>query len=384
MAGRLRLLILCGGRSAEHEVSLTSARSVLQVLDPQRYEVRVVGITRGGRWILDPELETALRRGLVSIEDEQWDSVPWLEGLLQVFDRRLAEPHSRPTVVFPLLHGPFGEDGTVQGLLEILGVPYVGAGVLGSALGMDKAVTKDLLQAFRIPVVPYLVFRENAGLSLRQMAEEITSQLPFPVFVKPVNLGSSVGISKVKEPEALEPALELAFQYDSRVIVEQGVEPAREIEVSVLEGSPPEVSVPGEIVPSREFYDYEAKYLDAGSRLLIPAPLEEEQVHRVQELAQLTFMVLNLEGMARVDFLMNAETGQVFVNEVNTIPGFTPISMYPKLWEASGLPYAQLIDRLITLALERFERRRRKAVHWQVGGKEHGPDRGDTPGDAGD
>ena len=370
MAAKRHLMILCGGRSAEHEVSLTSARSVLQVLDPRRYEVTVVGITRGGRWILDPRLQKAIREGLAAIEDEVWqEGVPWLQGLLQVFDGRLAQPESRPTVVFPLLHGPFGEDGTVQGLLEILGVPYVGAGVLGSAIGMDKAVTKDLLQAFQVPVVPYLVFREDTDASLEDIAREAQEFLEFPMFVKPVNLGSSVGITKVKRPEDLVPALKTAFLYDTRVLVEQGVEPAREIEVSVLGTAPPEVSVPGEIVPAHEFYDYEAKYLEAGSRLLIPAPLDPEETARVQNLARLAFLALGLEGMARVDFLMNAETGEIFVNEVNTIPGFTPISMYPKLWEASGLPYAQLIDRLVDLALERFERRRRKAVHWQAGGE---------------
>ncbi len=369
MADKLRLMILCGGRSAEHEVSLTSARSVLQVLDPQRYEVLVVGITRSGRWILDPALQQAIQEGLPSIEDEDWQQgVPWLQGLLQVFDGRLAKPEYRPTVVFPLLHGPFGEDGTVQGLLEILGVPYVGAGVLGSAVGMDKAVTKDLLQAFQVPVVPYLVFREDTEASLEDLAREAEEFLSFPMFVKPVNLGSSVGITKVKRPEDLVPALKRAFLYDTRVIVEQGVEPAREIEVSVLGTAPPEVSVPGEIVPSREFYDYEAKYLDEGSRLLIPAPLDEDLTTRVQNLARLAFLALGLEGMARVDFLLDAETEEVFVNEVNTIPGFTPISMYPKLWEASGLPYAKLIDRLVDLALERFEQRRQKAVHWQAGG----------------
>jgi D-alanine-D-alanine ligase len=257
-------------------------------------------------------------------------------------------------VIFPVLHGPYGEDGTVQGLLELANVAYVGAGVLGSAVGMDKAVMKTLFAAQRLPIVKHLTMlrrdweRDEAGLSHR-----VTEELGYPVFVKPANMGSSVGISKAKDEPELGHAIRIAAEFDRKVVIEAGVANAREIEVAVLGNDDPEASVPGEIIPSREFYDYEAKYLDEGSRLLIPAPLTDAQTVKVRALAIDAFRAVDGAGMARVDFLMNGATGELFVNEVNTIPGFTTISMYPKLWEATGLGYSALIDRLISLALDR-------------------------------
>jgi D-alanine-D-alanine ligase len=257
--------------------------------------------------------------------------------------------------IFPVLHGPYGEDGTVQGLLELANVPYVGAGVLGSAVGMDKAVMKTLFAAHGLPIVKHITIskrewqRDRAGVTAR-----VGEALGFPVFVKPANLGSSVGISKAKDAATLPSAIDVAAEFDRKVVIEAAVPDAREIECAVLGNDEPAASIPGEIVPTREFYDYEAKYIDSdGSKLLIPAPLTDEQVRRVQELSIMAFRAVEGAGMSRVDFLMNGKTGDMFLNEVNTIPGFTTISMYPKLWEASGLGYAALIDRLIALAIER-------------------------------
>jgi D-alanine-D-alanine ligase len=263
-------------------------------------------------------------------------------------------------VVFPVLHGPYGEDGTVQGLLELAGVPYVGAGVLGSAVGMDKAVMKTLFAAHGLPIVPHLVAlrrdweRDRPGLTAR-----VASELRYPVFVKPANMGSSVGISKAASDPALAAAMELALQFDRKIVIEAGVARAREIECAVLGNDDPDASVPGEIVPSREFYDYDAKYLDDSSTLLIPAPLNDTEQADVRRLALAAFRAVDGAGMSRDDFLMSRDTGDLFVNEVNTIPGFTTISMYPKMWEASGLPYPALLDRLIALALERHAERQR-------------------------
>ncbi len=318
---KLRVAVLYGGRSGEHEVSIRSARSVMAAMDRARYEILEFFITKGGRW-----KPCAIR----------------------------PEPRSNPgiDVVFPVLHGTFGEDGTVQGLLELAGLPYVGAGVLGSAVAMDKDVTKRLCLERGLPVVEWLVL-ERARLS----ASEVEARLAYPVFVKPANLGSSVGITKAKNRRALRKALDLAALYDTKVIIERAIE-GRELECSVLGNEDLLASAPCEIIPSREFYDYEDKYLLDRAETIAVADLPPAQAEEVRRLAVACYQAVNCEGMARVDFLLEAVTGRIFINEINTIPGFTSISMYPKMWEASGLSYPRLIDRLIELALARHQARR--------------------------
>jgi D-alanine-D-alanine ligase len=361
MVERLKVLVLFGGRSGEHEVSLMSASSVMGALDPARYEIVPVGITREGSWIVGPDPMSALRAE--SFEDTQPATLfadPTLRGLWQI-ERTDAAGRlsllSRVDVVFPVLHGTFGEDGTLQGFLELAGVPYVGTGVLASAVAMDKILFKDVCRANGLATPDY------AGLSRRRweaepevVLDELEGTLDYPLFTKPANLGSSVGISKCADREELRAGLDLAARYDRRLLVEEAVPAAREIEVSVLGNEEPSASLPGEIVPSREFYDYAAKYLDEGedaSDLLIPAPLDEGTTKLVQELAVRAYRAMDGAGMARVDFLLSGETGELYLNEINTIPGFTKISMYPKLWEASGVPYPRLLSWLIDLALER-------------------------------
>ena len=348
---RTRVVVLYGGRSAEHDVSCVTAVHVLKALDPDRYDVVPIGISQDGRWLLDEATLAALKGGARELPGALEAAGREVSPFSQVVEAAEADA---PVVVLPLLHGPFGEDGTVQGLLEMAGVPYVGAGVLGSALGMDKAKAKEVLGARGLPQPRWLgVHEDEAGPALR---ERVHRDLGWPVFVKPANLGSSVGVSKAGDDEALERALDLAFSYDEWVVVEEAVT-GREIEVAVLGNRDPEASVPGEIVPSHEFYDYEDKYLIDGARLVVPAPLSSEATAEVRGLAIDVFSAMRAEGMARVDFFFE-EAGRGFlVNEINTIPGFTPISMYPKLWEASGLPYPKLVDRLIELAVERHARR---------------------------
>lgn len=343
---KLRVGVVYGGRSGEHEVSVASAASIFKHLDRERYEAIPIRIERNGHWVLDGHVPEAL-----SAADIQ-PTRP-TENLKPVEASAAVSP-ARLDVVFPVLHGPYGEDGTVQGLLELADVAYVGCGVLGSAVGMDKAVMKILFAAQGLPIVPHLTLSKREWLGhAKDVEERAAGALGFPMFVKPANLGSSVGISKVKSETDFAAAMDLAFQFDRKAVVEAGVPNAREIECAVLGNDEPEASVPGEIVPSREFYDYEAKYLDEDSKLLIPSPLTPSQTTEVQQLAIRAFRAVEGSGMSRVDFLMARDTGQLFVNEVNTIPGFTTISMYPKLWEASGLSYGTLLDRLIVLALER-------------------------------
>jgi D-alanine-D-alanine ligase len=298
---------------------------------------------------------------------------PSQHGLLRLQDTDPGVMHVRRTaidVILPILHGPFGEDGTVQGLLELAGVPYAGAGVAASALGMDKVLFKDICQAHGLPIVPYRSYKRKAWEQdpegVAQAAEEA---LGYPCFVKPANLGSSVGISKAQTREELQVALHEAARYDRKLLVEQAID-AREIEVSVLGNDDPLVSVPGEVVPSNEFYDYAAKYLDGTSELLIPAPLSAEQTAQVQALARQVYLAIDCAGMARVDMLLCRDTGTLYLNEVNTIPGFTPISMYPKLWQASGISYTELIDRLIQLGVERFEDKGRSETSYTPPGQE--------------
>jgi D-alanine-D-alanine ligase len=353
---RLRVVLLFGGRSAEHDVSCTSAVAVARALDPKRYEVVPVAISREGRWSLADG-------ALAAIEAERWPAAFPTEGApVRISESVPARLEGSVTagpidVVFPLLHGPYGEDGTVQGLLELADLPYVGSGVLASALAMDKAMAKVVFAQAGLPQVPYLTVAEPGWRGrVDALARQVAAELGWPVFVKPARLGSSIGITKVPGPDGLAAALDAAFAHDGKVLVERGMS-ARELECGVLGLDAPEASVVGEIVPANEFYDFEAKYLDE-SKLLIPAPVPDAVAARVRELALRAFAALGCEGLARVDFFWGEAADQVLINEVNTIPGFTPVSMFPLLWQASGVPYPELIGRLVALARERHQRRK--------------------------
>ena len=361
MADRLKVAVLFGGRSGEHEVSLASAQSVMSVLDPAKYEVLQVGITRQGAWLVGTDVMAALRReDFADTRPVGLFPDPTRRGLWEVNaldEAARLRLFSRVDVVFPVLHGTFGEDGTLQGLLELADVPYVGCGALASAVAMDKILFKDVCKAHGLPLAPYVgVSRRRWEREPQAVLEEIEATLTYPVFSKPANLGSSVGISKCRGRSDLVEGLHEAARYDRRILVEHAVPAAREIEVSVLGNEAPAASVPGEIIPSREFYDYAAKYLDDGERasqLLIPAPISEALAVEVRDLAVRAFRAIDGAGMARADFLLDGESGALVLNELNTIPGFTKISMYPKLWEATGVPYSRLVSWLIDLALER-------------------------------
>lgn len=352
-----RLVVLFGGRSAEHEVSVVSARSVLAALDPDRYELVTIGIDKQGRWHHLSALPTPTRPGeLPSVSEGAGEPVdlsnePGEAALVTAGGERRSID-----VVFPLLHGPFGEDGTVQGMLELAGVPYVGAGVLASAVGMDKGVQKVLFGAAGLPVVRHEVVHERDWERDRAAVLARAGAVGFPVFVKPATLGSSVGVTKALRPEDLPGSIEEALSYARKAVVEASMEGAREIECAVLGNDDPAVSLPGEVIPpaGAAFYDYRAKYLDEGTRLEVPARLPERIVRRVQEMSVEAFRAIDGAGMARVDFFYR-EPDDLVLNEINTIPGFTPGSMYPRMWEASGLPYPDLIDRLVELAIERDE-----------------------------
>jgi D-alanine-D-alanine ligase len=348
-------VVLFGGRSAEHEVSCTTAVSVLGAVDRDRYEVVPVGITREGRWVLAEEAAKVLAEGgpaaLPPALEAEGPAVEVFEALGPAADPLGAEA---PVVVLPLLHGPFGEDGTVQGLCELAGVAYVGSGVLGSAACMDKDTTKRLLVAAGLPVARWFPLREWDVDD--RVPDRVATELGWPVFVKPSALGSSVGVSKVADPAGLPAALDEALSYGEWAVIEEAVN-GRELECGLLGDHPPEASVPGEVRPSREFYDYEDKYVAGEAELLVPAPLPAEVTAAVQRLAVAAFEAVRAEAMARVDFFWEEAGRGLLVNEVNTIPGFTPISMYPMMWQASGLSYAELVDRLVELALERQRRR---------------------------
>jgi D-alanine-D-alanine ligase len=372
---RLRVGVLYGGRSGEHEVSLASAAAVFAHLDKKRYEGVAIRIEKDGRWCLADRPPTAMSAGDV-IEQARIEAArplrsgrevhmiarPGEETVLSI-DRRAGRSSELEQttvtglnldVIFPVLHGPYGEDGTIQGLLELANVPYVGSGVLASAVGMDKATMKLVFTAQGLPVCPYrVVLRHEWDRGRDALLETLEGALHYPMFVKPANLGSSVGISKAKEREGLAKAIDLAGTFDRKIVVEAAVPDPREIECAVLGNDQPEASVPGEVIPSREFYDYEAKYLDEGSRVIIPAELDAPVAAEIRRLSLAAFRAIDCAGMARVDFLLSRPAGTIFVNEVNTIPGFTTISMYSKLWAATGVDYPALLDRLIGLALER-------------------------------
>jgi D-alanine-D-alanine ligase len=351
---RIHLIVLFGGQSAEHDVSCTTAAHVLRAADPAKYRITPIGIGRDGRWALAEGALAALAQGPDALPS-RLDAV----GLV-VEPTAAITPTSGVTVVVPLLHGPLGEDGTVQGMLELADLPYVGTGVLGSAVAMDKAMAKVVAAQHGIPQARHLDFR--ASDIIPGTPQTIADTLGLPVFVKPANMGSSVGVTKAKTVEAVRDAITVALDYDEWIVVEEAIT-GREIEVAVLGNLQPKASVPGEIVPGAEFYDYADKYVDDGSQSLIPAPLTPEQTAEVQALAVRAFQALRCEGLSRVDFFFEEGGRGFLLNEVNTMPGFTPISMYPKLWVASGLPYADLIDELVRLALERHTRRRRNTSH---------------------
>ena len=389
---KLRVGILFGGRSGEHEVSLLSAASVLHAIDKDKYEVVPIGITKDGRWLTAGDAENMLQ-GKLAVESRHLragdpeatqpaavlargesvvvppEPVRRQSGLVPfqtdaLLTRRASDRAINVDVIFPVLHGTFGEDGTIQGLLELADMAYVGAGVLGSAAGMDKDIMKSLFIAAGIPIVKHVTILRSAWKKdPKKVQKFVESKLRYPVFVKPANLGSSLGISKAHDRKEIGPAMEEAARFDRKIVIEQGVggkkNKAREIECSVLGNDDPVASVPGEIVPVKEFYDYNAKYLDEGSELIIPAKLTRAETKKVQELAVRSFKAVDCSGLARVDFLMDAQTRRIFLNEINTMPGFTAISMYPKLWAASGLDYSDLIDRLIQLGLERHEDKKR-------------------------
>ena len=380
MAKKLRVGILFGGRSGEHEVSLLSAASVLNAIDRSKFDVVPIGITREGRWLAAADAHkllkgdsSAVARRLRAGDPEATPGAKLLhEGIPTLMSPMPGPQGTALDVVFPVLHGTFGEDGTIQGLFELAGIAYVGSGVLGSAAGMDKDVMKRLFAQAGLPIVRHVtILRADWQKSPKKAIAQVEKALKYPVFVKPANLGSSVGITKAHNRKELSPALNEAARYDRKLVIEQAVggakSRAREFEVAVLGNDSPQASVVGEIIPGKEFYDYEAKYLSEGSVPIIPAKLTRDETKRIQQMAIAAFRACDLSGLARVDFLMEPSgkrrTGRsrIFVNEVNTLPGFTKISMYPKLWEASGLSYTDLITRLIELALERQQDKNRNS-----------------------
>ncbi len=365
MTGRLRVAVLYGGRSGEHEVSLRSAAAIIGALDPARYEIVPVAITKEGRWRVGLEslrlLEEA-QRDLRAIPDYGVEVTAPSDPSRHALIPLAAGPPIPVDVVFPVLHGTYGEDGTVQGLLEMAGLPYVGAGVLASAVGMDKVVMKAVFRDAGVPVCRWLV--AHASEAADAVGRRVAGELGFPCFVKPANLGSSVGITKVKEVGDLAAALAEAAAYDPKVVIEEAIS-AREFECGVLGNEAPETSVVGELVPSHEFYDYADKYVDEGARVIIPARIPAEAADTMRRLAVGAFRAVDCTGLARVDFFLEHGTSRVLVNEINTMPGFTRISMFPKLWEASGLPFGALVDRLVALALERHAARGRRRFSFQ-------------------
>lgn len=350
---KLRVAVIFGGQSGEHEVSIISGGSVINALDKNKYEILPVYINKDGQWLLDKDVKE-----LVSGKDHDLVYLPSDPTNKSLVPVQMGNGQGEKIdVVFPVLHGTLGEDGSIQGLLELTNLPYVGAGVLGSALGMDKALMKKVFQAEKLPIVNYLVFlSKEIG---EKVIDQIEKEFNYPLFIKPANLGSSVGITKAHNKKELEQGLKLASSYDRKIVVEEAVKSAREIEIAVLGNDEPIASIAGEVVPSNEFYDYNAKYIDDNSELIIPAQLTTQQLEELQSLSTKAFKALDLKGMARVDFLVEKESGKIYLNEVNTIPGFTSISMYPKLWEASRLKYSALLDKLIDYAMKSHQEKQK-------------------------
>jgi D-alanine-D-alanine ligase len=364
-----RVGIIFGGRSGEHDVSLASAQAVMENLDPEKYEIVPIGITKTGQWLLGTEPATLLAASH-AVQQEQngqqevfrsvtYTGDPTIGHLIPLEGGEPLGEQGRLDIIFPVLHGTYGEDGTLQGLLEMANVPYVGCGVLGAALGMDKEKMKMVFESSHLPNVKYLVYRRNQWeRSPETILDAIEEQIGYPNFVKPVNLGSSVGINKAHDRAELTHAINVAAKYDRKIIIEQGIN-CQEFECAVLGNDEPLVSVVGEVIASNEFYDYNAKYIDNQSQTIIPARLPQKTAEEIRRHAVEAFMALDLSGLARIDFFMDKDDGKIYINEVNTLPGFTQISMYAKLWAASGLPYPELLDRLIELAQERYDDRQR-------------------------
>jgi len=349
MKNKIKILLIFGGRSGEHEVSVKSARSVINNLDKNKFEVIPLAIGKDGNWLTGTKAQKVLTAGT---------KIDKGEGENKLIPYVADQKAKKKLVIFPVLHGPYGEDGTIQGMFEMLNIPYVGSGVLGSALGMDKIVQKQLFAQKNLPIVDYYWFlRSSWRLDKEKFEKEIKEYFhnQYPLFVKPANLGSSVGISKVHKPNELTKAISLASRYDRKILVERGVENIREVEVSILGNDNPQASVCGEIVPANEFYDYDAKYINEKTRLIIPAKIDPSIQKKIQKIAVTAFKTLDCAGFARVDFFLEKKTNKIWLNEINTIPGFTNVSMYPKLWEASGISYQKLIEKLIHLAFERWQ-----------------------------
>lgn len=376
MKKKLKVGVVFGGRSGEHEVSLVSARSVISALNRKKYQVTLIGITKNGEWITGQATKELLKGNLFKntkivhpVRDSKNKKIviprQSISNGVQDFPFRILK---KLDVVFPILHGSYGEDGTIQGLFEMADVPYAGAGVLGSAIGMDKVVQKQLFREAKLPIVKFLYFLKSQ-FNIVHIVHRVEEGIGYPCFIKPANLGSSVGISKVHNKKELLAAIKLAFRYDRKIIIEQGIDRAREIEVSVLGNEKPKVSLPGEIIPSGEFYDYDAKYIDGCSKAVIPAKLSKKTIQQIRQLAIRAYRTINCSGMARVDFLLKGD--KIYLNELNTIPGFTSISMYPKLWEASRLPYPKLLDKLISLALERHRKKSKFSTSYKPSKKWH-------------
>ncbi len=356
MRAKLDVAVMFGGRSCEHEVSMMSAKGIMGAIDRERFNVLPVGVTKGGQWCLLTGVDLARCDALDQTQGQPvtLDVNPSTDGTARFLCAASGRCLAAANVILPIIHGPLGEDGTLQGLLELTGVAYVGPGVLGSAVSMDKRVMKILLQAADLPVAScQAVIRTEWEEDPAAVRARCEASLPFPWYVKPANMGSSVGVSRVGNTNEFAAAMDIAARYDRLMLVEQGIEPAREIEVAVLGSDEPQASLPGEILPSNEFYDYQAKYIDGKSGLIIPAQLPEEISFQIRAMAVRAFQALNCHGLARVDFLYREKTQEIFILEANTLPGFTPISMYPKLWEATGLNYTDLISRLVELGIER-------------------------------
>lgn len=369
MAEKIRIGVLFGGRSGEHEVSLMSARSVLDTLDPDKYQVTKIGISKEGDWLVGEQVLDYLLAGEeVELAPAAVLPIPSRPAVYKIDEMNgpgQLQQIAELDLIFPVLHGSFGEDGTMQGLFELMDLAYVGAGVLGSSVGMDKALFKQVMIANQIPVVPSILVLRSDLIHMDRVLERLEEFNQYPVFVKPANMGSSVGVHRCNDIEEVVEGLIDAARYDRRVLVEKGIN-AREIELSVLGNESPRVSIPGEIRPTAEFYSYEAKYHDQSSELLIPAPLDQNLVEKLQETALRAYRAIDCAGMARVDFLLDRDDNHFYLNELNTIPGFTPISMYPKLWEASGLSYQELIDQLVELALERKQQKDQTLWKYEV------------------
>lgn len=359
---KIKVGVIFGGRSSEYEVSIISAESVMNALDKNKFKVIPIGITKKGNWITGTNtvkiLKSGFKHNLPSLEkivipDATKKSLVPLNSKVRLKQKITEE---KLDVIFPILHGPYGEDGTIQGLLELANIPYVGAGVLGSAVGMDKVIQKQLFQAASLPIVKFISFLKEDWLkNKKSVINEILKKINFPCFVKPANLGSSVGISKIHTVKEIAKGIKEALKYDRKIIVEEGVKNPREIEVSVLGNDRPKASQPGEVIPSGKFYDYNAKYIDKASKLIAPAMLPKKIIKIIQDIALKAFKTINCTGMARVDFLVEKKSNKIYLSEINTIPGFTSISMYPKLWSVSGLSYPKLLEKLIQLAMERFK-----------------------------